>query len=155
MEEGSPSTEAMSKASLKETPPRFLARWKTAAYKDKLTSRKLVGVKADMEAESGRVTEEDFKPQRVKIKRGSTSGQTWEVDVGKEWVSSQHQNVGQQITNDPLEKVVARNTARSWSRALDTMKELEIFLKKNKLEEFPESVKIGSRSSKQKRIGWS
>ena len=50
-----------------------------------------------METAPGSVTEEDFKPQRVNIKRGSTSGKTWEVDVGKErvWVSSQHQSVGQ------------------------------------------------------------
>ena len=34
----------------------------------------------------------------------------------------QHQSVGQQITNDPLEKVCTRNTARSWWMALDTMK---------------------------------
>ena len=60
----------------------------------------------DMETARGPVTEEDFKPQRVNIKRGSTSGKTWEVDIGKErvWVSSQHQSVGQQISNDTLEK---------------------------------------------------
>ena len=75
-------------------------------------------------------TEEDFEPQRVKIKRRSNSGQTWEVDVSKEWLSSQHQSVGQQITNDPLEMGLTRNTARSWWTALDTMKELEGFLKK-------------------------
>ena len=46
------------------------------------------------------VTEGDFKAQRVKLKRGSTSGQFWEVDVRKEWVSSEHQSVRQQITND-------------------------------------------------------
>ena len=43
---------------------------------------------------------------------------------------SQHQSVGQQITNDPLGKVFTRNTARSWWIALDTMKNLKIFLKK-------------------------
>ena len=76
------------------------------------------------------MTEEDFKQQRVKIKRGSTVEQTWDVDVGKEWVSSQHQSVGQQITSDPLEKGLTRNTARSWWIALDRMKELESCLKK-------------------------
>ena len=35
------------------------------------------------------------------MKRGSTSGQKLEVDVGKEWVSSQHQCVGQQVATDP------------------------------------------------------
>ena len=77
------------------------------------------------------MTEEDFKQQRVKMKRGSTIEQTWDVDVGTEWVSSQHQSVGQQITSDPLEKGLTRNTARSWWIALDTtMKELESCLKK-------------------------
>ena len=38
---------------------------------------------------------------------------------------SQHQSVGKQITNDPLEKRLTRNTTRSWWIALDTMKELE------------------------------
>ena len=37
------------------------------------------------------------------MKRGSTSGQTWEVDVGKEWVSNEHQATGKQVTSDPLE----------------------------------------------------
>ena len=76
------------------------------------------------------MTEEDFKQQRVKIKRGSTVEQTWDVDVGKEWVSSQHQSVEQQITSDPLKKGLARNKARSWWIALDTMKEIEKCLKK-------------------------
>ena len=43
---------------------------------------------------------------------------------------SQHQNVGQQITDDPLEKRLTRNTTRSWWIALDTMKELENCLQK-------------------------
>ena len=76
------------------------------------------------------MTEEDFKQKRVKIKRGSTIEQTWDVYVGTEWVSSQHQSVGQQITSDPLEIGLKRNTARSWWIALDTMKELERCLKK-------------------------
>ena len=66
----------------------------------------------------------------VKTKRGSNSGQTWEVDVGKDWVSNHHQCVGGKITNDPLEKGLTRNTAHYWWIALDTMKELEPCLKK-------------------------
>ena len=67
MEEGSLSTETVSEANLKKTPPMVLARWKTAAYKDNSTSRKIVEVVADMETSPGPVTEEDFQPQRVKI----------------------------------------------------------------------------------------
>ena len=55
---------------------------------------------ADIKAAPGPVTEGDSKAQRVKLKRGSTSGQLLEVDVRKEWVSSEHQSVRQQITND-------------------------------------------------------
>ena len=43
---------------------------------------------------------------------------------------SQHQSVGQQITIDPFEKGLTRNTTRFWWIDLDTMKELENFLKK-------------------------
>ena len=71
-----------------------------------------------------------FKPQRVKTKRGSTSGQTWEVDVGKAWISSQHQNVGGQVASDTLEKGLTRNTACSCWIALDTMQETMNCLKK-------------------------
>ena len=74
MEEGSPSAEALSEAKLWETPPMVLARWKTAAYKDKSTSRKLVEMKADLEAAPGPVTENNFKPQMARMERGSTSG---------------------------------------------------------------------------------
>ena len=71
------------------------------------------------------------------MKRGSTSGQTWEVDVGKEWVSNEHQATGKQVTSDHLEKNKTRNTSRPWWVALETLKELEDCLKKadiNKLE---------------------
>ena len=64
------------------------------------------------------------------MKRGSTSGQTWEVDVGKEWVSNEHQATGKQVTSDPLEKNKTRNTARPWWVALETLQELEDCLKK-------------------------
>ena len=45
-------------------------------------------------------------------------------------ISSQHQSVGEQVTSDPLEKGLTRNTARSWWIAVDTTKELEGCLKK-------------------------
>ena len=64
------------------------------------------------------------------MKRGSTSGQTWEVDVGKEWVSNEHQATGKQVTSDPLEKNKMRNTSRPWWVALETLKELKDCLKK-------------------------
>ena len=66
-----------------------LARWKTAAYKSSYEPRKLLDVEKETEIPTSATTEEDFQPQRIKMKRGSTSGQTWEVDVGKEWVSSE------------------------------------------------------------------
>ena len=81
-----------------------LARWKTAAYKSSYEPRKLLEVEREMEVPTNSTTEEDFKPQRMKMKRGPTSGQTWEVDVGKEWVSNEHQATGKQVTSDPLEK---------------------------------------------------
>ena len=43
---------------------------------------------------------------------GSISGQTLEVDIGKEWLSTQHQAIGKQVTCDPLEKIATRNTAQ-------------------------------------------
>ena len=64
------------------------------------------------------------------MQRGSTSGQTWEVDVGQEWVSNEHQATGKQVTSDPLEKNKTRNTSRPWWVALETLKELEDCLKK-------------------------
>ena len=64
------------------------------------------------------------------MKRGSTSEQTWEVDIGKKWVSNEHQATGKQETSDPLEKNKTRNTSRPWWVALETLKELEDCLKK-------------------------
>ena len=63
----------------------ILARWKTAAYKYSSAPRKLAEVMEGMEASTTLTTEEDFRPQKANTKRGCTSGQTWEVDVGKEW----------------------------------------------------------------------
>ena len=84
----------------------------------------------EIEVLTSLATEEDFKHQKASSKKGSTNGQTWEVDIGKEWISSEHQAIGKQVTTDPLEKTVTRNTARPWWVALETMKELEDCLKK-------------------------
>ena len=121
---GSPSADAVSEKNLRETAPMVLARWKTAAYKSSYEPRKLLEVEREMEIPTSSTTEEDFKPQRTKMKRASTSGQTWEVDVGKEWVSNELQATGKQVTSDPLEKNKTRNTSRSWWVALETLKEL-------------------------------
>ena len=127
---GSPSADAVSERNLRETAPMVLARWKTAAYKSSYEPRKLLDVEKEMEIPTSSTTEEDFKPQRKKVKRGSTSGQTWEVDVGKEWVSNEHQATGKQVTSDPLEKNKTRNTSRPWWVALETLQESEDCLKK-------------------------
>ena len=127
---GSPSADAVSKKNLRETAPMVLARWKTAAYKSSYEPKKLLDVEREMEIPTSSTTEEDFKPQRIKMKRGSTSGQTWEVEVGKERVSSEHQATGKQVTSDPLEKSKTRNTSRPWWVALESLQELEDCLKK-------------------------
>ena len=97
---------------------------------DKVGTSNMIKSTNILKARAGEAREEDFKPQRIKMKRGSTSGQTWEVDVGKEWVSSEHQAVGKQVTSDPLEKNKTRNTSRPWWIALETLKEMEDCLKK-------------------------
>ena len=131
MEElSSPSVHAVSEKNLRETAPMILAWWKTTAYKSSSGPRRLTEIAKELEASRSLVTEEDFKPQKAGSKKGSTSGQTWEVDVGREWISSEHQVVGKQMSNDPLEKKATRNTARPWWVALETMKELEDCLKK-------------------------
>ena len=127
---GSPSADAVSEKNLRETAPMVLARWKTAAYKSNYEPRKMLEVEREIEVHTNSTTEEDFKPQRTKMKRGSTIGQTREVDVGKEWVSNGHQATGKQVTSDPLEKNKTRNTSRPWWVALETLKELEDCLKK-------------------------
>ena len=110
----SPSADAVSEKNLKETAPMILARWKTAAYKGSSAprTRNLAEVMERMEASMTLTTEEDFRHQKANTKRGSTSGQTWEVDVRKEWLSTQHQAIGKQVTGNPLEKNATRNTAR-------------------------------------------
>ena len=125
-----PSVDAVSERNLRETAPMILARWKTAAYKKSSEARMLTEIVKEIEVSTSLATEEDFKPQKAGSKKGSTSGQTWEVDVGREWISSEHQAVGKQVSNDPLEKNATRNTARPWWVALETMKELEDCLKK-------------------------
>ena len=101
-----------------------------AVYKSSSEPRRLTEIVKEIEVSTSLVTEEDFKPQKAGSKKGSTSGQTWEVDVRREWISSEHQAVGKQVSNDPLEKNATRNTARPWWVALETMKELEDCLKK-------------------------
>ena len=129
-EEASPSADAVSEKNLKETAPMILGRWKTAAYKSSSAPRKLAEVLREMEAPTTPGTEEDFKPQKTNAKRGSTSGKTWEVDIGKQWLSTQHQAIGKQVTCNPLKRNATRNTARSWLIALETTKELGSCLKK-------------------------
>ena len=126
----SPSTDAISEKNPRETAPMVLARWKTAAHKGSSEPRKLAEIEKEMEVSTSLATEEDFRPQKTNSKRGSTSGQMWEVDVGKEWISSEHQATGKQVTSDPHEKSKTRNTARPWWVALETMKELEDCLEK-------------------------
>ena len=126
----SPSADAVSEKNLRETAPMILARWKTAAYKSSSKPRKLAEVVKEIEVSTSLATEKAFKPQKAGSKKGSTNGQTWEVDVDKEWNSSEHQAIGKQVTSDPLEKNATRNTARPWWVALETMKELEDCLKK-------------------------
>ena len=82
-----------------------------------------------MEVWTCSTTQEDFRPQKANTKRGSTSGETWQVDVGKEWLSTQHQATGKQVANDPLERNATRNTTRPWWVALE-IKELLDCLKK-------------------------
>ena len=126
----SPSADAVSEKNLRETPRMILARWKTAAYKSSSEPRKLAEVVKEIEVTTSLATEEDFRPQKASSKKGSTNGQTWEVDVGKEWILSEHQAIGKHVASDPLEKNVTWNTARPWWVALETMKELEDCLKK-------------------------
>ena len=83
-----------------------------------------------MEVSQCSTTEEDLRPQKANTKRGSTSGQLWEVDVGEEWLSTQHQATGKQVASEPLERNATRSTDRPWWVALETMKELEDCLKK-------------------------
>ena len=101
---GSPSVDAVSEESLRETAPMVLARCKTAAYKSSSELRRPLEVEKEIEASTSSTSEKDFKPQKINVKRGSTNGQTWEVDVGKEWISKAHQATGKQVTSDPLER---------------------------------------------------
>ena len=93
-------------------------------------AQKLADVLIEMETATTPGTEEVFKPEKVNAKRNSTSGKMWEVNLGKELISSRHQSIGKQVASDPLEKDLARKTARSWRIALDTAKQLESCLRK-------------------------
>ena len=126
----SPSADAVSKKNRRETTLMILTRWKTTAYKGGSEPRTLAEVMKEVEVSTSLATEEDFRPQKANTKRCSTSGLTWEVDVGKEWISSEHQATGKQVTSDLLETNATRNTARPWWVTLETMKELEDCLKK-------------------------
>ena len=127
-EEASPSAVAVSEKNLKETTPMILAQWKTTTYKSSLARRKLAEVLRKMEASTTPGTVEDVEPQKTNAKRGSISGQTWEVDIRKEGLSMQHQAIGKQVTCNPLGGNVTRNTAQPWWIALE--KELQSCLKK-------------------------
>ena len=127
---GSPSADAVSDKNLRETAPMVLARCKTAAYKSSAEPMKLLEMEKEMEVSTNSTSEENFRPQKKNIKRCSTSGQIWGVDVGKNWVSKEHQAIGKQVTSDPLERNKTRNTSRPWWVALETLKELEDCLKK-------------------------
>ena len=83
-----------------------------------------------MEVSTSSATEEDHRPQKANNKRGSTSGQTWEVDVGEQWLSIEHQATGKQVASNPLERNATRNTARPWWVALEAINKLEDCLKK-------------------------
>ena len=155
MEElSSPSVDAVSEKKLRKTAPMILAPWKTTAYKSNSGPRRLTEIAKEIEVSTSLVTEEDFKPQKAGSKKGSTSGQTWEVDVGRESISCEHQAVGKQVSNDPLEKHATWNTARPWWVALETMEELEDCLKK--LDQgCPASVAIGLLNRNPKSTNWS
>ena len=127
---GSPSADAVSEKNLRDTAPMVLAQWKTAAYKSSPEPRKLIEVEKEMEVSTSLTTEEDFTPQKTNTRMGSTSGQTWEVDLGKQWISSEHQATGKQVTSDPLEKNKTTNTSRPLWVAPETLKELEGCLKR-------------------------
>ena len=108
----------------------ILARWKTAAYKSSSASRTLAKVLREMEALTTPGTEDDFKLQMANAKGGSSSGQTCEVDIGKKWLSTQHQTIKKQVTCNPLERNVTKNTAQPWWIAPETTKEMESCLEK-------------------------
>ena len=108
----------------------ILARGKTAAYKSNSAPKRLAEVLGEVEASASPGTEDDFKPQKTNTKRGSTSAQTSEVYIRKEWLLTQHQAIGKQVTCDPLESNATRITARPWRIALETTKKLENCLKK-------------------------
>ena len=110
-EEATPSADAVSEKNLRETAPMILARGKTAAYMSGSAPRRLTEVVREMEGPMTPGTDDDFKPQKTNVKRGSTSGHTWEVDIRKKWLSMQHQTIGKQVTCIFLEKNATRNTA--------------------------------------------
>ena len=151
-EESSPSVDAVSVKNLKETAPMILARGKTAAYKSSSALRRLAEMLREMEASTTPGTEDDFKPQKTNVERGSTSERTWEMDIRKEWLLTQHQAKGKQLSSDLLKKNATGNTARPWWIALETTKKLESCLKE--LDRgLPASGGIGPPSRRPKLTG--
>ena len=65
----SPSVNAVSEKTLRETAPMILARWKTAAYKSSSEPRRLAEIVKEIEVSTSLVTEEEFKPQKAGSKR--------------------------------------------------------------------------------------
>ena len=76
----------------------IVARGKTASYNSSSAPSRVAEVLREMEASTTPGTEDDFKAQKANAKRGSTSAQTWEVDIRKEWLLTQHHAIGKQVT---------------------------------------------------------
>ena len=76
--------DAVSEKNLRETAAMNLARWKTGAYKSSSEPRRLAELVKEIEVSTSLASEEDFRPQKAFSKKGSTNGQTWKEDVGKE-----------------------------------------------------------------------
>ena len=122
--------EAVLRKKLKETAPIVLARYNTTAYNGNSVIQKLAEILTELENATSPGMVEEFKHQNANTKKGTISGQIREVDIDKEWITSRHQGIGKQVTSDPLETGLTRNTARPWWRDLDTAKKLESCLKK-------------------------
>ena len=84
---GSPSVDAVSEGNLRETAPIVLARCKTAAYKNSSELRKPLEVEKEIEVSTSSTSEEDFKPQKVNVKKrfnertGRGSGDRQRMDL--------------------------------------------------------------------------
>ena len=76
IEENGTSSWAVSLNNLMDVPPKILVSCQNSGYRDNSTSRKLKDVTREIDATAKleTMTEQDLKPQHVKIKRGQTSG---------------------------------------------------------------------------------